>query len=257
MRRTSDNFPLVVFGSAAALFGALHLVWNILLEDWVKHQLEHYLGIRMSEMIEKFGAVGFPLLAVIGIIWFLFRYMKQHAEAGRVDPALEAQRLHTEALREQTAVLRTPPREPYSLPRSPATSLPTWLEFEQRFKELEPALQYCRIDHQTGDAGEHWRFTGSFARDAKDRFHAVATLASARLVHEFDLSAFEDLAKETDPKRRWYMALQHLGERYEMSPNFAWQVREDGSRGYIYTGFIDKPAAASATLCLSLAARGL
>src|SRR5260370_39532275 len=63
--------------------------------------------------------------------------------------------------------------------------LPTWLELEQRFKELEPALQFSRIDGQTGSAGEYWRIAGSAGRDAEDRFNAVAAMASARLFREF------------------------------------------------------------------------
>jgi hypothetical protein len=125
------------------------------------------------------------------------------------------------------------------------------------FKELEAGLQFCRINHQTGDAGEYWRFGGNASREAQERFHALAALASARLFHDFDISEFRDLAEETDLKRRWYQALRYLGEGYEMSPHLVWQEKEDGGRGYIYTGFIDKPAAASATLCLSLASRGL
>ena len=45
------------------------------------------------------------------------------------------------------------------------SKLPTWDELAARFSQLEPALQFSRIDGQTGAAGEHWRIAGAPARD--------------------------------------------------------------------------------------------
>lgn len=77
--RKSDNFPLIIAGSGLGLGLLLHTVWNILLEDWLKHQLEHYFGLSVADMIEKFGAVGFPLLVAAGIVWFLYQYLETTA----------------------------------------------------------------------------------------------------------------------------------------------------------------------------------
>lgn len=76
--RKSDNYQLVFIGGGLALFMLLHTIRSILLEDWLKHQLEHLVGHTVAEMIERFGSVGFPLLGVIGIIWFLIAYNRDH-----------------------------------------------------------------------------------------------------------------------------------------------------------------------------------
>jgi hypothetical protein len=133
----------------------------------------------------------------------------------------------------------------------------TWYELEQRFRQLETALQFSRIDGQTGDAGEHWRIAGGAGRDAEERFNALARIASSKLAEDFgsELGQFPELVSETDPVIRWYKALQYIGRRFEHR-SYAEQKNADGSSaGLIFLGSIDKPASASATLCLQLAAR--
>jgi hypothetical protein len=78
--KKSDNYPLVFIGGGLALTFAFHTIWKILFEDWVKHQLERIVGQTMAEMIERFGATGFPALAAVAIIWFLVAYKKSAAE---------------------------------------------------------------------------------------------------------------------------------------------------------------------------------
>jgi hypothetical protein len=142
-------------------------------------------------------------------------------------------------------------------PKQPTLSLPTWLELEQRFRELEPPLQFSRIDGQTGAAGEYWRIAGGAGRDTESRFNAVAAMASARLFKDFpdEVERHEELAAESDPAIRWYKALRYIANRYEHSLT-GQEVNNDGSPGgFVYTGTIHNPAAASATLCLELASR--
>lgn len=79
-----------------------HTAWNIVFEDWLKHQLEHFFGHTVAEMIERFGAVGFPALGAIGLVWFLLRYAKAHYAGTSHDPMVEAQRQHTAAILAQT-----------------------------------------------------------------------------------------------------------------------------------------------------------
>jgi hypothetical protein len=98
MSRKSDNFALVLTGGTLALLLLFHTMWSILFEDWLKHQLERIAGHTVAEMIEKFGAVGFPALAAGGVVWFLWAYIKRHYSAAEIDPAIEAQRQHTQAL---------------------------------------------------------------------------------------------------------------------------------------------------------------
>jgi hypothetical protein len=152
-----------------------------------------------------------------------------------------------------------PPRGPAPVGiRTPSKPLPpTWYELEQRFKDLEPALQYSRIDGQTGAAGEHWRIAGGASRDVQNRFNAVASLASLRLALDFPQKVQEHskIADEPDLAIRWYKALQYLAGRYEHGLILE-QTHDDGSSGgFLITGTIYKPAEASATLCLEMAAQ--
>ena len=141
--------------------------------------------------------------------------------------------------------------------QSEESALPTWFELEQRFRELEGPLQFMRIDGQTGAAGEYWRLAGGPSGDAERRFNAVAAIASARLFQDLpsEIRQFPELESETDPVIRWYKALRYIGERYKDN-RYAEQINDDGtSGGFIFSGSIDQPAAASATLCLELASR--
>lgn len=140
----------------------------------------------------------------------------------------------------------------------PSPTSPSWCELEQRFRELEPLMQYARIDGQTGAAGEYWRIAGGAERDAERRFIAIAAIASNRLFQDFHdiVITHTDLAQESDPAIRWYKALRDIGGRYEHSHRHLEQRNNDGSSGgFIFIGTINLPAAASATFCLELAAR--
>ena len=56
-----------------------------------------------------------------------------------------------------------------------------WIELEQHFRALEPALAYARIDAQWGSSGEHWRLAGAADTSAKSRFEALSRLAGDQL----------------------------------------------------------------------------
>lgn len=75
--RRSQHFELVLVGGALALWFLLHSIWNILFEEWIKHELQHRFGLSVAEMIERFGAVGFPALGAIAIVWGLHRYISK------------------------------------------------------------------------------------------------------------------------------------------------------------------------------------
>jgi hypothetical protein len=85
--RKSDNYPLVFMGGGLGLLWMFHIVWSIVFEDWVKHQLEHFVGHTLAEMIERFGSVGFPLLGAAGIIWFLIGYNRKSREGAQDEEA--------------------------------------------------------------------------------------------------------------------------------------------------------------------------
>ncbi len=81
MARKSDSLPLVLVGGSVGLSLLFHTIWNILFEDWIKHQLEHFFGHTVAEMLERFGSVGFPVLAAIALIWLIYSYAKAHVKA--------------------------------------------------------------------------------------------------------------------------------------------------------------------------------
>jgi hypothetical protein len=69
---------LVLVGGSVGLTLLFHTVWNILFEDWLKHQLERLFGHTVAEMIERFGSVGFPVVAAIALTWLIYSVAKAH-----------------------------------------------------------------------------------------------------------------------------------------------------------------------------------
>ncbi|TGN82077.1 hypothetical protein EOW77_0026870 [Bradyrhizobium yuanmingense] len=81
MARKSDNLPLLLVGGSLGLTLLFHAIWSILFEDWIKHQLERIMGHTVAEMLEKFGSVGFPVVAAIALTWLIYSFAKAHAKA--------------------------------------------------------------------------------------------------------------------------------------------------------------------------------
>jgi hypothetical protein len=75
--KQSDNASLVLLGSVLALFVLFHAIFNILLEEWIKHQLASHFGYTVAEMIERFGAIALPAGAAGCVVWLLFQYLKR------------------------------------------------------------------------------------------------------------------------------------------------------------------------------------
>jgi hypothetical protein len=82
MARKRDNLPLVWVGGALGVSILLHTLWSILFEDWIKHQLEHFVGHSVAEMLERFGDVGFVIVGLIAIGWFVHAYTKASLKDG-------------------------------------------------------------------------------------------------------------------------------------------------------------------------------
>jgi hypothetical protein len=130
----------------------------------------------------------------------------------------------------------------------------TWLELEERFRALAPALQYCRLDAQWGAAGEYWRIAGSRATPATYEYEVLSALAGRFLgsVLRQDVEDERALLEVEDSKVRWYRLLMRhspfFGDR-----NYGQQINEDGSSaGFIYTGSLSQMAEAAAVQCLAL-----
>jgi hypothetical protein len=81
MARQKDNLPLALGGAALALFLLFDTIWSILFEDWLKLQLERFVGHTVAEMLERFGSVGFPVLGATAVVWLLYSYLKAHLRA--------------------------------------------------------------------------------------------------------------------------------------------------------------------------------
>jgi hypothetical protein len=138
---------------------------------------------------------------------------------------------------------RAPANATAQLPPEPSLqSLPTWPELEQRFKELQPALQSSRIDLVVESSGEHFTIAGGADPESVGRFKAVAGMAGARFQRDFpdEIGRHQQLAQESDPLMLWYKALQYIG---------------GSGAATVFIGTIDQPAAASANLCRTMASR--
>src|SRR5260370_4522408 len=73
----SENFPLVIIIAIVALSYALHTVFDIFFEEWIKSQLEDHFGLTGAEMIERFGSLIVPGCFAIAVIWFIYLYIKR------------------------------------------------------------------------------------------------------------------------------------------------------------------------------------
>ena len=129
----------------------------------------------------------------------------------------------------------------------------SWLELEQRFRALAPALRHYRIDAQWGAAGDYWRIAGSASNPATTEYEILSTLAGQMLqrVLSQKVESEKALISIEDPKIRWYTALKLLSPSFGNNL-YAEQVKEDGSSGgFIFTGTISSIGEASANLCLA------
>lgn len=134
--------------------------------------------------------------------------------------------------------------------------MPTWRELEHDFRELEPAFQFSRLDIQWGSAGVHYRIAGRPDVNAESRFEALSRMAGEKLSQTPEPpEQYHEVLSEPNSVHRWYKAIWKLGQSFETG-FIAQELDKNGNVvGYIYTGHIDRPAAAAATFCLELASR--
>ena len=130
----------------------------------------------------------------------------------------------------------------------------TWLDLEARFRALEPALQYSRLDAQWGAAGEYWRVAGTVSPTARQEYELLSALGGRWLEQALSPKKESDqvLLGISDPLLRWYSLLKasspSFGDR-----SYGQQVNEDGSNaGFIYTGSMHSIGISAANLCLAL-----
>jgi hypothetical protein len=133
----------------------------------------------------------------------------------------------------------------------------SWLDFEDRFRRIAPALQYVRIDFQWGSGGEFWRLAGGATGTLNRQFEALAELGgislfeAAKTYTELTVT----LSKESDPKYVWYRVVKELSGEFKMGP-FGYYTDEAGKpNGSVFTGSISNIGEVSANVCLILHSR--
>ncbi|HHT9123355.1 MAG TPA: hypothetical protein ACFYEF_10855 [Candidatus Wunengus sp. YC63] len=132
----------------------------------------------------------------------------------------------------------------------------TWLEFEQRFRQIAAPLQEFRINFHWSTAGEHWRLCGMPSNSISKQFEALAELAGKAL-QECSIKYPELLSrisKEKEPKHVWYRALKELSKEFKTNLLASQQDEQGNFAGHIF-GSIMNIGEASANLCLLLEAQ--
>jgi hypothetical protein len=131
--------------------------------------------------------------------------------------------------------------------------MPTWTELERRFLELEPALRFARLDHQSGTEGEYWRVAASFDNIATSRFESLSNICGRKLKQFFGSELPDELRDSPSEKVLWYRAISR-NLRFYQPGMVAYPVNEKGEHtGWIGSGSVNNPAAVSAAHCLELA----
>jgi hypothetical protein len=131
----------------------------------------------------------------------------------------------------------------------------SWIEFEQRFRELAAELPYIRLDHQWGAAGEYWRLAGSPENASTQRFELLCSHAGEAIFKALKKPASNIehmLCKERNHLYRWYRALEEWSGGFKIV-NYGIQTDENGEpAGTIFIGEIEDPVLRSANLCFKL-----
>ena len=128
----------------------------------------------------------------------------------------------------------------------------SWLELEERFREIKEPLKYLRLDIQWGSAGEHWSITGMPHSHESSQFELLAGVCGRLLEECFDHKSPPGklLLSEPNTKIRWYKALKELSRSTETTLP-VYELDEAGNRtGTIYCGSIGRVVDVSANLCL-------
>jgi hypothetical protein len=78
MDQRSENFPLVLLAGGLLLALFAHHLFGVFLDEWIKLQLEHIVGLSAADIIEKSGALLVQLFVAFGIVWILYNYIERH-----------------------------------------------------------------------------------------------------------------------------------------------------------------------------------
>ena len=130
----------------------------------------------------------------------------------------------------------------------------TWLDLEERFKQIQEPLRHYRLDIQWGIEGEYFRLTGGSQNPNTRKFEVLAGVAGRMIERSLSEKAEPgaSLLKEQNPQLRWYRALKDLSGEFQHD-HPAQSMDEQGNfRGHILFGSLHSVAEASANLCLRM-----
>jgi hypothetical protein len=125
----------------------------------------------------------------------------------------------------------------------------SWIDIENRFRNIAESLKYLSLDYQWGAAGEYWHLSGMHKNTVVGQFEELAAIAGNLLKKSFDLKTKlgKDILSEKSPKYRWYIALKEYSDEFEIDRLIAYQKGEP-----IFKGSVNSVAEVSANLCLKL-----
>ncbi|WP_337912459.1 hypothetical protein [Vibrio cholerae] len=130
----------------------------------------------------------------------------------------------------------------------------SWLDIERRFRDLAPALKFHRLDDQTGAAGEWWRVAGEPCQVVTD-FELLCELAGEQLAIVLKSeSEYADIVAGNNVKWMWYRMLKKNTSSYKMGSS-GYEIADDGTRNWIYTGSLNNIGESAANLALWLNAK--
>lgn len=125
----------------------------------------------------------------------------------------------------------------------------SWLDLEQRFRQLAPKLSLYRLDAQWGYAGEDWRISGGNRTQAVEEFERLASIAGKLLIHVSENLTFADTCS---PQITWYRALKERSSAFKRGNSATEYDKNNNFAGRVYMGTVCDICNASANLCLSL-----
>ena len=100
MRRRSEYFELVLAGFVAAFAYLFQPIFELFFVGSLRGWLEKYMPVSEAEVIARISEVALPIVALILLIWALYRFLKREIKRQFIneDARLELAKLRTEGV---------------------------------------------------------------------------------------------------------------------------------------------------------------
>jgi hypothetical protein len=123
----------------------------------------------------------------------------------------------------------------------------SWIDIENRFRNIAESLKYLRLDVQWGAAGEYWHLAGMHKNTVVSQFEELAAIAGNLLKKTFDekTKLGKDILSERDPKTIWYKALKEYSGEFKIHQTCPLVEGKP-----ICSGSVNSVAEVSANLCI-------